>query len=89
MTCFKTFLTRVSSSKFELDNIFRDMYQIDDIYLEMIFREILKIISEKLLPTIDDEILSDKKSVIRAVNNSIPITKKPMNSSFTKTENLN
>ena len=32
MTCFKTFLTRFSSSKFELDKIFRDMYQIDYIH---------------------------------------------------------
>ena len=35
MTCFETFLTRFSSSKFKLDKVFRDMYQLGTIYLEM------------------------------------------------------
>ena len=32
MTCRKTFLARFSSSKFELNKTFRDLYQIDDLY---------------------------------------------------------
>ena len=52
--------------------------------MEIFFRDILKIISNSLLPIKSDEKPTDKNTSFQAVNNSISMVKKPVNSAVTE-----
>ena len=75
-----------SVAKIDIEKI-KILNGINHISLEIFFRDILKAISKSFLPTNDDEKPIDKNTSLHAVNNSIPMVKKLVNSALTKEEN--